>query len=143
MPAGPVLCNNVINIIKNTTRTPLKTFVDLGSGDGQVVLAVAAAFPSISCVGVENNAWLVLASRWRARHLPNASFVQNDLYRVKLDNYDVIFVCLVPSMLARLEASVANLNPSPLVISARFPLPNKTPSQIIAGGPISGVWTYS
>lgn len=55
--------------------------IDLGSGDGVVLLE--AARRGAGGVGYELNPFLVFASRWRCRKLPNVHFKTMDYTRVK------------------------------------------------------------
>lgn len=84
---------------------PGGSLIDLGSGDGRLVLAAAAA--GHRAVGVELNYFLVLYSRyraWRAKRHPgslqtgSASFVRRDLWKAPLAGYDNIVVFGVQEM---------------------------------------------
>lgn len=125
-----------------------KRVVDLGSGDGEVVLYCAKNFRDGGNLwtGVEYNRWLVWIARMRSVRAGVSrvtSFRKMDLYKYPLASADVVFVCLVPSMLPRLEEQLKmQAKKGTLVISARFPLPNLKPVEVLAGGPISGVWVY-
>ena len=71
-----------------------KRLVDLGSGDGVVVLELAKQFPEMSFHGVENNRALVYRAKYKAIGLSNATFECGDLFKSNLKGYDVIFICL-------------------------------------------------
>lgn len=118
--------------------------VDLGSGDGEVVLHCARNVAgNWKFEGVEYNRWLVYLSRLRARSLRNCSFRVGDLYKYPLGSADVVFICLVPSMLPRLEQQLqSQAKKGTIVISGRFPLPTMKPIEVYGGGPIAGVWVY-
>eukprot|EP00928_Gymnodinium_smaydae_P096786 TRINITY_DN8619_c0_g3_i1.p1 TRINITY_DN8619_c0_g3~~TRINITY_DN8619_c0_g3_i1.p1 ORF type:complete len:328 (-),score=45.21 TRINITY_DN8619_c0_g3_i1:43-1026(-) len=77
-------------------RSPL--FVDLGSGDGRVVLAVARRFPGrCRCVGVEVMADAVETSQKAAdavETLAPTRFVCADMGEVDLSDVDVLFLYL-------------------------------------------------
>jgi ribosomal protein L11 methylase PrmA len=149
MPAGDALIRNTVRAIQSHAPKQQSTMrmVDLGSGDGVVLLGCAKELTGDwTYVGVENNLWLVLASQWRAARLNVAqkvSFRVQDLYRQDLSQFDVIFVCLVPSMLAQVEQRVASTaKEGSIVISARFPLPSLIPIAQYPGDAVSGVWVY-
>lgn len=151
MPAGSALVANVADAVGRyapAQASARRVMVDLGSGDGVVVLECARRLAPDwgSFVGVENNLWLVLASRvraWRMGVRERVAFVTADLYRHDLARYDVTFVCLVPSMLPSVEERlVASAVPHSLVLSARFPLPTWIPEHVYAGDAVSGLWVY-
>ncbi len=159
MPAGDALVRNAVHAVRTHGPTTPGALVDLGSGDGVVVIECARQLPGWRFVGVEDNQWLVLASRWRSRGLP-INYHTGDLYKhgwvvlvlmnvllltpsTDLSRYSVIFVCLVPSMLSGVEErALASAAPGTLLLSARFPLPNFKPIDVYAGGPVSGLWVY-
>lgn len=149
MPAGSVLCGNVVHALrKHGMRTGNKRVVDLGSGDGEVVLWCLSRMEGsdIQWTGVEYNRWLNVIARLRCMRAGvsrRASFRTMDLYKYPLESVDAVFVCLVPAMLPRLEERLLKeTKKGTLVLSARFPLPTMKPIEIMAGGPISGVWVY-
>eukprot|EP00013_Stygamoeba_regulata_P010434 CAMPEP_0177686266 /NCGR_PEP_ID=MMETSP0447-20121125/33476_1 /TAXON_ID=0 /ORGANISM="Stygamoeba regulata, Strain BSH-02190019" /LENGTH=418 /DNA_ID=CAMNT_0019196375 /DNA_START=66 /DNA_END=1319 /DNA_ORIENTATION=- len=137
-----------------------KLFVDIGSGDGCIVVDVAKE-TGIRGVGIENNPWLVLASRWRARRekvSERVSFKRQDLWKADLSQYDVLCFVLVPDMMEELERKLhREMKPSAYAIAGRFPLatwPHLDTHALLSavgdipdepleqGGPIDGVWVY-
>ena len=134
--------------------------VDLGSGNGALVVvrtdffcfcflmdgdkAFAKRFPEMECIGVDNNVWLTLVSRWRARGLKNARFRKRNLFKFDVSSCDVVLACLVPSMMAQLGAMLRNAaKPEAIIVCARFPLENGIKAEItLPGGPVDGVWIY-
>lgn len=110
---------------------PPRRLVDLGSGDGRVVIAAARRL-GIPAVGLELNPWLVCYARIRARlagvaHL--ARFERRDLWRASLTDYDAVLVFGTREMLPSLEAKLATeLRHDARVVACRFPLPTWTPA---------------
>lgn len=80
MPAGDALLGNVVHAVGKHAGTNAGSLVDLGSGDGVVVLQCARQLAGWRFMGVENNLWLVLASRLRSRGLP-IKYRCGDLYK--------------------------------------------------------------
>lgn len=79
------------------------TFVDLGSGDGSVVKAVAAS--GRKALGLELNPLLVWISRWRLRHYPKAHISMRDFWLQHLPgDASVVFVFLVGPFMGKLES---------------------------------------
>ena len=99
--------------------------VDLGSGDGRIVLA--AARRGASGVGVEIDARLVAIAQARAAHerlAERARFVQQDLFEADLSQATVVTLYLFPAAMARVaDKLAASLAPGTRVVSHDFPLP--------------------
>ncbi|KAK8396710.1 hypothetical protein O3P69_004999 [Scylla paramamosain] len=118
--------------------------VDLGSGDGRIVVA-AACQAQLKAVGVELNPWLVWYSRWaawRAGVAASTSFVTRDLWRLDLRDYQNIVIFGVEEMMLNLESKLSQeLTQDSLVIACRFPLPSWKPAATIGHG-LDSVWLY-
>jgi len=104
-------------------------YVDLGSGDGRVVLAMARQ--GIRSVGIELNAWLVLYSKFRAltlglSHL--ATFRRQNLWKADLSRYDALSVFGVKEMMPMLEEKLSKeMQPEAVLVACRFKLPRWKP----------------
>ena len=103
--------------------------VDLGSGDGSIVIG-AARFGAIA-TGIEMNPFLVPYSRWRARRAcvqDRTAFIRSDIMNYSLCDTDVVFVYLLPGLLSRMRAKlIMELKPGSRVISNGFPIQDWTP----------------
>lgn len=76
--------------------------VDLGAGDGQVLLEAARRGASAS--GVELNPFLVAISRWRLRHYPRARVSFANIWKYHLPkNTTYVFVFFAGDYMSRLE----------------------------------------
>ncbi len=112
---------------------PGESAVDLGSGDGSVV--IAASRTGASAVGVEMNPMLVWYSRMRLRHARpamagRARIMRGNFYNFSLRDMDVVFLYLWPSTVARLrEKMERELKPGSRVISNAFPISGWTPTR--------------
>lgn len=80
-----------------------KTFYELGSGDGRVVLE--AAKMGANATGIEQSLIRVLYSRWKARrqNLPNAKFIHGNIFSKNYSDADIIFIYLLQKAVDRLE----------------------------------------
>lgn len=107
---------------------PDNVVVDLGSGDGSLV--IEAAKQGARAVGIEINPFLVWYSQWRARRLGvhnNASFMRKNFRRYPLKEADVVFLYLWPSTIEELKHKLAHeLKPGARIISNSFPIPEWT-----------------
>ena len=108
---------------------PGELVLDLGSGDGSVL--IAAGRRGARAVGVEINPFFVWYSRWRIRRhgLPHlVSIVRADLFAYPVDRADVIFLFLVPDTLRRLsDKFVKEAKPGCRIVSNLFSIPGLIP----------------
>ncbi|KAM5131709.1 meteorin-like isoform 2-T2 [Callospermophilus lateralis] len=118
--------------------------VDLGSGDGRIVLA-AHRCGLRPAVGYELNPWLVGLSRlhaWRAGCAGSVRYLREDLWKVSLRDCRNVSVFLAPSVLPLLEDKLlVELPAGARVVSGRFPLPTWQPVAVIGEG-LDRVWAY-
>ncbi|HUQ73392.1 MAG TPA: class I SAM-dependent methyltransferase [Burkholderiales bacterium] len=97
--------------------------VDLGSGDGRIVITAARKFGARG-LGIELDAKLVEASRENARHAAvsdRARFVQGDVLLANFSQASVVTVYLLPDLIGRLQARfVDELRPGTRIVSHAF-----------------------
>ncbi|MDD5110126.1 MAG: hypothetical protein PHI63_02835 [Patescibacteria group bacterium] len=108
---------------------PGERMVDLGSGDGRIV--IAAAQRGAQAHGVEINPWLICFSRMRARWTgvgTRASFRCGSLWAEPLGAYDVVTVYGLGPIMGKLERKLeAELKPGARVVSHAFHFPHWLP----------------
>jgi cyclopropane fatty-acyl-phospholipid synthase-like methyltransferase len=118
---------------------PGEKAVDLGSGDGRIVIAFAKA--GAEAHGYEINPFLVLWSRYRINRagLSGRAFVYwRDFWRVDLASFNVIAVFGMVHVMGPLERKLRReLRPGSRVVSNTFTFPRWTRS---SGG--GGVYLY-
>jgi len=99
--------------------------VDLGSGDGRIVIALARA--GFEAHGYETNPYLVCLSRlriWIAGLSGKAFIHQRNYWQEDLEKYDVLVCFGVFYMMEKLERKLSEeLRPGSLVVSNYFKLP--------------------
>ncbi|XP_012927830.2 protein FAM173B isoform X5 [Heterocephalus glaber] len=96
LPFVPATAKQIENVMK-MLRHRRGSLVDIGSGDGRVV--IAAAEEGFTAVGYELNPWLVWYSRYRAwRAGSSATFYISDLWKVTFSQYSNVVVFGVPQM---------------------------------------------
>ena len=97
--------------------------VDLGSGDGRIVIAAAQTLGARG-LGIELDAALVERSRERAREAKVAdrvSFVQGDVLAADISRASVVTVYLLPALMGRLQARfIDELAPGTRIVSHAF-----------------------
>lgn len=101
---------------------PGQTLLELGSGDGKVLLTAAQA--GLNVVGVELNPFLVIVSRVRTwRYRRQVRVIWGDLWRVEWPECDGVFTFLLGRFMPRLDTRMQTVK-KPLV-SFAFKIPGK------------------
>lgn len=139
VPATDTQVSNVLKALSNRSGTVL----DIGSGDGRIVLATAKQ--GFFATGVELNRWLVYYSKYKARIAGlsrQTGFYRTDLWKHDLQKYDNIVIFGVEQMMADLEKKmVSEVKSDSLVVACRFKFPGLKPEKEIGSG-VDTVWTY-
>lgn len=109
---------------------PGETLVDLGSGDGR--LLIAAARTGARAVGYDINLFLVWYARWRIRRLGLSELAEvrwGNLWKAELGRADAVAIFGFSDIMAGLaEKLSAELRPGARVVSLRYGLPGWPPS---------------
>lgn len=131
-PFVPTKNSRIKKILKIAGVKKGKTFWELGSGDGRVVLK--AAKMGATSYGVEQSWLRVLWSRWQARSLAshigsgNVKFIHGDIFRQDFSNADFVFIFLLPKGVEKLEALLkSKLKKKTKVITQTFHFKNWQP----------------
>lgn len=124
-PYVPTKMRIVDEILGEAQLKKGQTFIELGSGDGRVVLRAVERY-GVYGVGVDINPLLVFLARLNARmqRLNQVEFLVKNIYEVDLKKADVIYLFLMPPMLEKLAPTLTHhIKPGALVISHGFRLP--------------------
>ncbi|MBW2981989.1 methyltransferase domain-containing protein [Candidatus Woesearchaeota archaeon] len=88
---GAAVTDHIFEFFKKIKLQNYKTFIDLGSGDGKVVL-IASLF-GVKAVGIEFDSDLIETSVKIRNELGlSADFIQGDFLKQDLSSYDIIFI---------------------------------------------------
>ena len=113
---------------------PGDVLIDLGSGDGRIVIAAAKRF-GIQATGIEIDPDLVRKSEESARLegvAGKARFVQADLFQYDLSQASVVTMFLTPGFNMRLRSKLlSELRPGTRVVSHRFDLGSWAPAKTV------------
>ncbi|RWS28769.1 hypothetical protein B4U80_10339 [Leptotrombidium deliense] len=145
LPFVPATKQQVDNVFRGL-RSRKGKLVDLGSGDGRIV--VEAAKRGFQATGVELNIFLVLYSKITARLKgvnSLTSFCRENLWNLNLAKFDNVVIFGVSEMMPLLEQKFQKelcTQKETIVVACRFPLLNKKPIEIVGSG-IDTVWVYS
>jgi SAM-dependent methyltransferase len=123
-PYVPTLDAQARTALELLELKPGQTVLELGSGDGKVL--VLAAQSGLSAVGIELNPFLVLISKYRTRHYrKQVRVLWGDFWRTTWPECDGVFVFLLDSFMPKLDERMKRIN-RPLV-SFAFKIPNRQP----------------
>lgn len=124
-PYLPTAMHTVREMVSLAELKPGDRFVDLGSGDGRLV--IAAAHAGAFAVGYEVNPYLWAFSWWkifRAGQLGRAKVYLNCFWGVQFSDYDVVTLFFIKNLMPRMEKKLrTELRPGARVISAIFQFP--------------------
>ncbi|UYV69477.1 FAM173B [Cordylochernes scorpioides] len=139
VPCSETQLSNVLQFLRGA-RGPV---VDLGSGNGKIVLA--AAKQGLRAEGLELNSVLVWWSRVQALRSglwSLASFHRKDIFKASLSKYNNVVVFGAEDFMGVLKDKLEKeLAPQTQVIACRFPVPSWSPIDTIGTG-IDTVWLY-
>ena len=111
---------------------PGEKLVDLGSGDGRII--IAAAMLGAIAHGFEINPLLVLWSRWKIKKagLSDRAFVHwKSFWRADLSEFDIVMLFGITGIIGQLEVKLkAELKDGSRVISNTFKFPNWEPEKV-------------
>jgi protein-L-isoaspartate O-methyltransferase len=106
--------------------------IDLGSGDGRIVIAAAQQFGA-RALGIELDAALVEKSRNNAELAQvssRASFVQGDVLTADISRATVVTVYLLPALMEKLQSRFINqLAPGTRIVSHAFTMAGWAPDR--------------
>ena len=118
VPTPQALVEKMLDMAK---ATPKDYLMDLGSGDGRLV--ITAAKRGISALGIEYDPNMVALSRRNAQEAGvanRATFVEADLFETDFRRASVITMFLMPDLNLKLRPRILDLKPGTRVVSNSF-----------------------
>ncbi len=106
-----------------------ETIVDLGAGDGRLLIEAKRQFPHIRVRGFEiiPTVWLMGYLRMLT-HRTRVKLILGNALKADVSDADVIFLYIFPSVIEKLmKRFEKELKPGTRIISHTFALPGKTP----------------
>ncbi len=122
--------------------TPDDRLMDLGSGDGRLV--IEAARRGARAIGVEYDGGLVTLSRERAAEAgvsERATFLEADLFGVDLSESTVIALFLLPDLNLRLRPTLLDLAPGTRIVSNTWGMGDWAADETVQLDPCPGFCT--
>ncbi len=126
VPTPPVVIDEMLRL---ADVKPADFVMDLGSGDGRVLIAAAKRFGARG-IGVDLDGELVaesIASAAEAGVADRVDFLQQDLFGTDLGRATVITMYLLPGVMARLQPLLLALKPGTRLVSHDFLLADWRP----------------
>ena len=116
--------SGVVNVMLKTAAVkPEDMVVDLGSGDGRIVIAAAKSFGARKAVGIEISANLVRIARENAAKAgvtDRVEFRNDDLFEYDLSAATVVTIYLLPEVNLKLRPRLLDLKPGTRIVAHQF-----------------------
>lgn len=128
-PYLPTLRRNIDSAFDLLDLKPGQTMLDLGSGDGRVL--VAAAKRGINAVGIELSPVLFVLSWLRTRrYRKHVRVIWGNYFTVSWPPADAIFTFMIPRQMAKLDKTIEARRGKQVVrlASFAFAIPGKKPN---------------
>lgn len=129
VPSPDQVIERMLRMAQTTARD---TVVDLGSGDGRIVITAAQRFGA-RAMGVEFNPDMVTLSRANARKAGVADrveIVQGDFFKVDFSRATVLTLYLLPDLNIKLRPKILSLRPGTRVVSHSFDMQDWEPDEL-------------
>lgn len=110
--------------------SPDEVLVDLGSGDGRIIINASRNYGCLS-IGVEKNPRLVdlTTRRIHSAEIRNAKVYWGDIHEYDISRADVVTLYLLPETLSELRPKLLMLKKGARVVSHDFKIPGMTPAE--------------
>jgi phospholipid N-methyltransferase len=129
VPTAQALVEKMLDVAKVTSADYV---LDLGSGDGRMVIAAAAR--GARALGIEYNPDLVELSKRNAANAgvgDRATFMKSDLFESDFSQATVITMFLLPSINLKLRPKILNLRPGTRIVSNSYGMGAWSADQIV------------
>jgi hypothetical protein len=130
VPTPPALVEKMLDLAQ---LTPKDRLVDLGSGDG--VLVIAAARRGVRARGIEYDRGLVEYSKRKAAEAGVSQlvrFVRGDIFKSDFSDATVVTTFLLPSMNLRLRPTFLAMKPGTRIVANTFAIADWQPDESVA-----------
>jgi SAM-dependent methyltransferase len=118
LPTEESLVEKMVSLAK---LRPQDRLIDLGSGDGRMV--IAAAKRGARALGIEYNPRLVALAKRNAakeRVADRAEFIEADIFETDFSDSTVITMFLLPELNLRLRSQILDLKPGTRIVSNSY-----------------------
>ena len=133
VPTPPALVEKMLDLAK---VTPKDRLVDLGSGDG--VLVIAAATRGLRARGIEYDRGLVEYAKSKAVEAgvsARTRFIRGDIFKTDFSDATVVTTFLLPSMNLRLRPTFLAMKPGTRIVANTFAIADWEPDETVSVEP--------
>ena len=130
IPTAQALAEKMLNLAQ---VTPQDYVIDLGSGDGRIV--ITAAKRGARALGIEYNPDLVALSKRNAAREgvgDKARFIEADIFKSDFTQATVITMFLLPELNLQLRPTILDLKPGTRIVSNSFDMGEWQADQTVA-----------
>jgi len=138
VPSAPALVEKMLDLAKVTAQDYL---IDLGSGDGPIV--IAAARRGATALGIEYNPEMVELSKQNAKAAgvaEKATFMKADIFESDFSQATVITMFLLPQLNLKLRPKLLDLKPGTRIVSNTFTMDDWLPDDTVRAGDACETW---
>lgn len=140
VPTRKAVRSAVLRLLKNESSANI---VELGVGWGGMAADFTRSFQSARIIGYERAILPCLFSKLRFVFNPRVTIDKGDIFEASLSNADIVFCYLTPWHMEKLSGVFdEKLKAGSIVVSASFPIPDKTPAACEIVGGIIDVPVY-
>lgn len=113
-----------------------ETVMDLGAGDGAILIEAKRMHPGIRAIGIEIVPTVWMLGKFRAWcYGQKVTLLCKNAFTVSVAEAEVIFLYLMPKLMAQmLEKFNEELKPGTVVISHAFPFIGREPTEVLEIG---------
>jgi len=129
LPTAPALVEKMLDLAKVTSNDYV---IDLGSGDGRLV--IAAAKRGAKALGIEYDPDMVELSKKNAEKegvSDRAKFIKADIFESDFSEATVITMFLLPELNLRLRPQILKLKPGTRIVSNTFDMGDWMPDEVV------------
>ncbi len=130
VPTRPEIMERMLRLAQ---ITPADTVIDLGSGDGRLVIAAVKEGAKRS-MGYEIHPGLTKLSNWNIRQAGfegRAIVLNRSMWKANLTDADVIFLYQIPYAMGRIKKLLeSQLSPGSRIVSHAFKIPGWEPDEV-------------
>jgi hypothetical protein len=138
VPSAPALVEKMLDLAKVTAQDYL---IDLGSGDGPIV--IGAARRGATALGIEYNPEMVELSKRNAQAAgvsDKATFMKADIFESDFSQATVITMFLLPQLNLKLRPKLLDLKPGTRIVSNTFTMDDWLPDDTVRAGDSCETW---
>ncbi len=145
-PFVPTSKKRISEIFKKAKLKKGEVFIELGSGDGRLIIYAAKQY-QVHAIGIEINPLLVFVSRLYASLAKvHVTFKRENVLSTNLKQANVVYLFLMPNTISKLMIKFnAELKPNTQIISHGFKLPgwDKKLTNTLSGEPFSTYYYHA